>query len=199
MNKKYLKRFYFFAMMLAASVMTLTFSACGGDDDDDDNKGNGSSSGLTGWYIRQDIKGSWLDISSDDYDYTFNMQGEIIGIGKAWPYTGSEANMSTLGQVFGQDVYYIPDDETFIKYEGIYYKENASSAAGKTLLYKFNYGTLGTLGLYATHSYYYTYWREGNKLYTTEDGWTVYTVTPNGIIRDGSSFVFSKYDPNQIY
>ena len=192
-----MKKFYFLAMMFAASVMTLTFSACGGDDDDDNegNDGNSSSSGLTGWYIRQDMKGFWLDLVADDTTFKFNTEGEIIGVTFSW---GSSSEQNYSGGT-DQTVYYIPDDETFIKYEGGYYKENAPAAGNKELLYRFNYGNLGTLGLYATYTYYYTYWREGNKLYTTEDGWTVYTVTPSGIIPDGSSFVFSKYDPNQIY
>lgn len=192
-----MKKFYFLAMMFAASVMTLTFSACGGDDDDgnEGNDGNSSSSGLTGWYIRQD-RNSWLDLFADEGPYKFNLQGEIIQE-RTWPWGSvTEENMSHYNDYV---VYYIPDDETFIRYYGAYYRENAPAAASKQLLYRLNYGTLGTLGLYAEYTYYYTYWREGNKLYTTEDGWTVYTVTPTGIIPDGSSFVFSKYDPNQIY
>ena len=185
-------------VVLCSMMITATFVACGGDDNDDNTGGgggSGTSSGLTGWYIRQDLKGFWLDLVADDSTYEFNMQGEIIGVAHMW---GSEQR-ENMSEGPGQEAYYIPDDETFIKYEGSYYKQNASAAQGKTLLYMFDYKNLGTLGLYAKYTYYYTYWREGNKLYTSEDGWTVYTITPSGIIPDGSSFVYSKYDPDIVY
>ena len=183
-------------VILCGMMIATSFTACGGDDADDDGGNGGSSySGIKGYYIRQDSNG-WLDLFADEGPYKFNMQGEIIQE-RTWPWgTVSEENMSNFDDYV---VYYIPDDDTFIRYEGAYYRENAPAAASKQLLYRLNYGTLGTLGLYAEYTYYYTYWREGNKLYTTEDGWTVYTVTPSGIIPDGSSFVFSKYDSNQIY
>lgn len=194
-----MKRFYFLAMMLAAGIMTLTLTACG-DDDNKDNDGGGSyyedtstSSGITGWYIRHDMAGFWLYLYSDDYTYSFNMEGEIMGVSSSY---GTVQNFSN-GEV--QEVYYIPDDQTFVKYSTCLYRENAPAASGKTLLYRFNYPNLGTLGLYAVSTTYYTYWREGNKLYTTDDGWTVYTITPTGIVADGSSFVYSKYDPNKVY
>ncbi len=190
-----MKRFIYFAFL------ALTLCACGGGDDDKSgNSGNESNStstdaGIIGWYTRQDMAGFWLDLVSDDTTYSFNTEGEIIGVSSMW---GTEQNFSgSLAD--GNEVYYIPDDETFIRYYVGTYKENAPAANGKTLLYRFNYSYLGTLGLYATSTTYYTYWREGNKLYTTEDGWTVYTVTPTGIIPDGSSFVYSKYDPNKVY
>lgn len=180
-------------IMMAATV-SISFTSCGSDDDDGD-----TSSGLIGWYIRQDLKGDVLDSWTDSFDFTFNMQGEIIGTGKAWPWEGEEENMTEWSKSMPSTVYFIPDNETFIRYYAGYYRENAPAAENKTLLYRFNYGSLGTLGLYAEHAYYYTYWREGNKLYTTEDGWTVYTITPSGLIPDGSSFAFSKYDPDKIY
>lgn len=185
-------------VVLCGMMMAISFGACGGDDDDGPNNGGGNgntSSGIKGWYIRQDMKGFWLDLVADEYTFEFNMQGEIIGVSHMW---GEEQRQNFSGGS-GQEVYYIPDDETFIKYEGGYYRENAPAAEGKTLLYKFNYKNLGTLGLYATYTYYYTYWIEGNKLYTTQDGWTVYTITPSGIIPDGGSFLFSKYDPDKVY
>ena len=185
-------------VVIMALVVSFCLTACGGDDSDDNGGGNGSgntSSGIYGYYIRQG-RNYWLDLFADEGPYKFNLQGEIIQE-RTWPWGSvTEENMSHYNDYV---VYYIPDDETFIRYYGAYYRENAPAAASKQLLYRLNYGTLGTLGLYAEYTYYYTYWREGNKLYTTEDGWTVYTVTPSGIIPDGSSFVFSKYDSNQIY
>ncbi|MBR4898982.1 MAG: hypothetical protein IKZ48_09380 [Prevotella sp.] len=184
-----------FLVIAMAATASFSLTSCGSDDDDD----KGTSSGLTGWYIRQDLKGNVLDSWANSFDFTFNMQGEIIGKGKAWPWDGEEINMTEWSRDMVTTVYFIPDNETFIRYYAGYYRENAPAAGNKTLLYRFSYGSLGTLGLYAEHTYYYTYWREGNKLYTTEDGWTVYTITPSGLIPDGSSFAFSKFDPDEIY
>ena len=190
-------------LMLCSMMMVISFTACGGDDGGDVNGsssgGNSStSSGVTGWYIRQDLKGFSLDLYSDTYNYKINSQGEVIGVGYAWPFEGDESSMSS-GNGFNPEVYYIPNDDTFIKYETTLYAENASAANGKEMLYRFKYGNLGTLAYYATESSYYTYWQDGNKLYTTEDGWTVYTITSTGIVPDGSSFIFSKYNPSTIY
>ena len=190
-------------IVFCGMMIVTSFTACGGDSDDDENGGgNGNtSSGITGWYIRKDLANEINNpYSVSTTSYKFNMQGEIIAIVN-WPWetVPSEENVSGFTWHGNDAVYYIPDDETFIKYYGSHYRENAPAAAGKTLLYKFNYSNLGTVGLYAEDTYYYTYWRDGNKLYTTEDGWTVYTITSSGLIPDGSSFVYSKYDPNTTY
>lgn len=193
-----MKNLWSLLTIMMAALVSISLTACGGDDDDDhggsNNGGGGTSSGIYGYYTRQDWNG-FLDLYDDTHTYQFNSQGEIIAV-----YNGNvswmDYNISNLGD---KEVYYIPDDETFIKYTGAYYKEGASAAAGKELLYRLNYSGLGTLGLYAESKRYFTYWRDGNKLYTTEDGWTVYTVTSTGIIPDGGSFVYSKYDPNTVY
>lgn len=185
-----------FWYLLTITMTSFSLVACGGDDDDNGSGSSSSSSGLTGYYIRQDMKGFWLDLVSDDTTFKLNSEGEIIGV-TTWPWgETSEQNMSGGSSDI---VYYIPDNETFIKYCAGYYKENAPAAGNKTLLYRFNYGNLGTLALYAKYTYYYTYWREGNKLYTTEDGMTIYTITSSGLIPDGSSFLYSKYDPDTVY
>ena len=100
---------------------------------------------------------------------------------------------------YTKTVYYIPDNETIIKYEGHFYKENSQAAGTKEFLYRYYCVGLGYVGVYAESAKYYTYWREGNKLYTTDDGWTVFTVTSTGLIPDGGSTIFVKYNPTQDY
>jgi len=196
---KTMKRFYFLAMMLAAGIMTLTLTACG-DDDNKDNDGGAyntsTDSGLIGWYRRQN-SGNLEDWAKDGQTLAFDSEGRVVVLESVpWMDDVLEFNISELAT---EPVYYIPDDETFIKYTGQFYKENSLAAGNKELLFRYYCVGLGYVGVYAESTQYYTYWREGNKLYTTEDGWTVYTVTSSGIIPDGTSTLFSKYNPSQEY
>lgn len=197
---KTMKRFSFFAMMLAASVIMFTFTACGGDGDDKDGGGGASGtstdSGLIGWYKKQDA-GGLENLVSDGQTIGFDSQGNVV-IYEPAPW-GSDVLEWQVSAWYTETVYYIPDDETIIKYTGHYYKENSPAAGNKVLLFRYNCVGLGYVGVYAESTQYYTYWRDGNKLYTTESGWDIFTITSTGLIPDGGSTIYTKYNPNQSY
>lgn len=197
MNKKHL---WSILTVLAVMLLCVGFASCGGDDDDkkDGYGGNSTStdSGLIGWYKPQDsgnLEG-WL---KDGDTMDFDSQGNVV-VYTPVPWGSGVIDMD-LSSLTRETVYYIPDDQTIIKYYGYYYKENSSAAGNKELLYRYFCVGLGYVGVYAGATQYYTYWREDNKLYTTESGWSVFTITSTGLIPDGGSTIYVKYDPSQVY
>ena len=84
------------------------------------------------------------------------------------------------------------DDNTLLFYVGYLYEDG--SDAGEEL-YSFYAGSIfGQMTYYGTPSYY-TYAKVDNKLIVSNGD--IYTVTSNGLIKDGSSDLWSKYEPNK--
>ena len=177
------------AIMMVAMV-SMSLSSCSKDKDDD------SGSDLTGWYARTDLMTFWLELVDDDYGYfEFNSQGEVIYVSTMWG--GSRQNYSTGIYNYDDPVYNIVDDNTIIRYYGSIYEYDSYAALGKKLLCKFYYPPLGMLGLYEHSAQYFTYWTDNNTLFTTE--YETYLITSSGIIPNGSSFTWYKYDPEDTY
>lgn len=193
------------AFVVSCGIMlAMSFVACGDDDDSKGgNSGNGSATNV-GWYARSDIQSrvmSSLDSWNKPGDCycSANSQGVIqcyittFGTPTEPSFAFSDADAYFTWETF----YNIVDNNTIVKYTGAIYEYGASAAAGKKLLYKFNYGSLGTLALYAVSTQYYTYWIEDNKMYTTE--YEIYTITSSGLIPDGSSYMLAKYNPEDTH
>ena len=194
MKKKY--RFWSVLAIMMVAVLSVSLMSCGGDDDDEDS---GGSSGIVGWYANsKDINGGiieWIDMvdgwqkesaemfGNSYQGLSFNRQGELLIDGDV--YNGR------------YDVYNIVNSNTIVRYYGHVCQYGAPIASNETFLFKFEHNTLGTLALYGYQSFYYSYWIDEGKLYSTEP--EIFTITSRGIIPDGSSDVYIKYDPENTY
>lgn len=203
------------SMMLLMVMALPLVVACGDDDNKPDVNGGGDKSDdITGWYVQggvDDIDNTLDNIlnsykeNDPNHGYLWSHMekegGEIILyklIPNNWGITSEEVyNVST--SALNWDVLHVVDKNTIVRYRANIYAIYADKASGKQCVYLFSYPRLGTiLALYAYQSWYYTYWLEdGNKLYTTENKF--YTVTSMGLIPDGSSTMYFKFDPDEVY
>lgn len=198
-----MKKMKFWSMLMLVAMALPMMMACGGSDkDDDDDGGGGTSKGLVGWYApRSDLNGGvtdWLDMvygwekeSAEMYGnpvpaLDFNYRGEVTIGGEVFYDNASE-----------HVVYNIVNDNTIIKYDGRYFQYGASAASDMTFLFGFYHKTLGSMALYGERARYYSCWEEDGKLYSTEP--EIFTITSEGIIPDGSSTVYVKYNPDKTH
>ena len=201
-----MKKQKFLGILILAAMALPTILACGGSDSDgDDNHGNdggGVSNSAVGWYVEggKDDIAKILDLYTYDNCYwDINSNGELVNYKRIFTNTGVKTefqfNFSTSAENW--DVLNIVDKNTIVRYRANVYFSNARSMSDKTKLYTFGYNGLAyLLALYPYQSWYYTYWIDDGKLYTTEP--SIFTITSNGLIRDGSSKVYVKYDPDEV-
>lgn len=87
----------------------------------------------------------------------------------------------------------IVDESTLKIYSGALYPEGGYGTNGMEAFYKLYAGSIfGNMAYYAT-PVYYTYVKSDNKIVITNGD--IYTITSDGLIKDGSSMQLSKYDP----
>ena len=91
-------------------------------------------------------------------------------------------------------VYRVLDDQTFLVYNPFLYEDGAGSGEA---VYKLYAGSIfGNMTYYGSPTYY-TYVKSENKILVTNGD--IFTITNNGLIKDGSATTFSKYDPTKRY
>ena len=197
-----MKKIKIWSMMMLMILPLMT--SCGGSDDDDnhDNGGGGDSNSAVGWYLeggKSDIT-TVLDFYTHDNCYwDVNSNGELVNYKYIFADKGLKSefqfNFSTSNYTW--DVLNIVNNNTIVRYRANVYSSKAGPMPGKTQLYTFGYEGLGyLLSLYSYQSWYYTYWIDDGKLYTSEP--SIFTITSNGLIRDGSSKLYVKYNPEEI-
>lgn len=194
--------------IMMAAIVCLSLSSCGGDDDDN---GSGLESGLKGWYtnLSEVAKQSDFNVINEAIDneevlssYRYGGQthkhiasyDEFIDSDGA--YHDSDASFGRLRFTISTPInaIRIVDDSTILFYSAWLYIDGRG--LGDTV-YKFDAGRIfGNMAYYGTPTYY-TYAQVENKLVVSNGD--IYTVVDGGLIKDGSSGKWSKYDPNKRY
>ncbi len=191
-------------MLCAMAMCVLTTTSCR------DEKEEKESSGLKGWYTDLSYVARQSDF--DKINSAINSH-EVLS---SYHYGGSDHTyvasrdlfIDRDGRFYDSDAYFgrlrfsihacievirIVDDQTLISYIGYLYETGASRDEAIYSLYA---GPIfGNMTYYAPGSYY-TYVKADNKLIVTNGD--IYTITSEGLIKDGSSVRLSKYDPSKV-
>lgn len=195
---KSIKKINSIASTLLLVVMCFMFAACPEPDSDKD-------SGLKGWYL--DLSSVAKQSDFDEINEAIRNQ-EVLKSYKNYDYVASrdlfidnDGRYSDTDSYFGRlrfsiqsfiNVVRILDDQTLVFYIGYLYEDGASSDEA---LYSFYAGSIfGNMTYYGTSSYY-TYAKVDNKLIVSNGD--IYTITSSGLIKDGSSALWSKYNPKK--
>lgn len=202
------KCFWSLLPLMLVAMASFTLSSCGDDDDDD---GGGLGSGLKGWYT---------DLSQVAKQSDFNVINEAINNGEvlsSYRYGGQvHKHIASYDEFIDSDGLYhdwdasfgrlrftiqtpivairIVDDQTLISYNPMLYIDGASN---EDAVYRLYAGPIfGNMTYYGSGSYY-TYAKVDNKIIVSNGD--IYTVVDGGLIKDGSSGKWSKYDPTKRY
>ena len=181
-------------------VMGFMFATC--SDSDSDSSRN---DGLKGWYLDMNSVAKEADFDEinkairnkevlTSYKYNEYVASRDLFINSDGSYSDSDSHFGRLRFSIKSfiNVVRILDDNTLLFYVGYLYEDG--SDAGEEL-YSFYAGSIfGQMTYYGTPSYY-TYAKVDNKLIVSNGD--IYTVTSNGLIKDGSSDLWSKYEPNK--
>lgn len=184
-------------MMVTSICVVLT--SCSDDEND--------SSGLKGWYTNLNVAPNQSDfyklntaISNKEvlssYRHSSYVASRDLFIGSDGRYDDTDAYFGRLRFSIQNPInaIRIVDDTTLLFYVAWLYEEGAGSGDE---VYKFYAGSIfGSLAYYGTPTYY-TYSRVDNKIVTTNGD--IFTVVDGGLIKDGSSVRWSKYDPTKKY
>lgn len=188
------------ASTLVLIVMGFMFATC--SDSDSDSSRN---DGLKGWYLDMNSVAKEADFDEinkairnkevlTSYKYNEYVASRDLFINSDGSYSDSDSHFGRLRFSIKSfiNVVRILDDNTLLFYVGYLYEDG--SDAGEEL-YSFYAGSIfGQMTYYGTPSYY-TYAKVDNKLIVSNGD--IYTVTSNGLIKDGSSDLWSKYEPNK--
>ena len=180
--------------------MGFIFATC--SDSDSDSSGN---SGLKGWYLNLNSVAKQSDFDEinkairnkevlTSYKYNEYVASRDLFINSDGSYSDSDSHFGRLRFSIKSfiNVVRILDDNTLLFYVGYLYEDG--SDAGEEL-YSFYAGSIfGNMTYYGSPTYY-TYAKVGNKLIVSNGD--IYTVTSNGLIKDGSSALWSKYVPQK--
>ena len=188
------------ASTLVLIVMGFMFATC--SDSDSDSSRNG---GLKGLYLDMNSVAKEADFDEinkairnkevlTSYKYNEYVASRDLFINSDGSYSDSDSHFGRLRFSIKSfiNVVRILDDNTLLFYVGYLYEDG--SDAGEEL-YSFYAGSIfGQMTYYGTPTYY-TYAKVDNKLIVSNGD--IYTVTSNGLIKDGSSDLWSKYEPNK--
>lgn len=204
-RKKYL---WSLLTMTIVAMLSVGFVSCGDDDDDD---GGGSSSGLKGWYtnLNDVAKQSDFNIINEAIDNEEVLSSYRYGgqthkhIASYDEFIDSDGCFNDFDASFGRlrftistpiNAIRIVDDTTLLFYSAMLYVDGRGPGDA---VYKLYAGRIfGNMTYYGTPTYY-TYAKVENKLVVSNGD--IYTVVDGGLIKDGSSSKWSKYDPNKRY
>lgn len=181
-------KFNFIACLLSFLTITLLFSC-------DSDSSSGSVS--TGWYSRESFPTlSKFDAIKNDIDKGYLKKTSLFSTDGSW----INYNSSKYGTIPTTiSVFKIESSNTIIYYFTTLRKTSSSSFGTKiypiiTSSDKDYYETIGTLSYYGSPTYY-TYYKDGNKLYVTNGD--IFTITSTGLIKDGSSAKYTKFTPKK--
>lgn len=184
--------------------MLFGLASCGSDDDG----GKGNTNGLYGWYINKSsvAKASDFDkintaIANHELLTSYYYGGEYhnyyatrdLFIDDDGSYSDSHANFGKLRFSVPSQCHAIQivNDNTIKVYYAWLYVDGKGTGDA---VYRIYAGSVfGNMTYYGMPTYK-TYTRMDDKLFLL-DG-TIYTITANGLVMDGSSEVMEKYDPS---
>ena len=186
------------------AIVSIIFVSCGGDDD------NGvTGEGLKGWYtnLNEVAKQSDFNVINEaidnkevlsSYRYGGQIHTHIASydefIDNDGCYHDSEASFGRLRFTISKNILVIRivDDKTLLFYSAMLYVDGRGSGDA---VYKLYAGRVfGNMAYYGTPTYY-TYAKIENKLVVSNGD--IYTFVDGGLVKDGSSGRWSKYDPNK--
>ena len=198
---------------LLMAVMSFGMVACGGDSDDDDSGGGGGGgSSMSGkWYINS------TTIPDKANDISSTLKGCVqAGYTNSSSYFDSDGKLHFFSYVIGNTAYAGEEVETVGRlisihiinnnmleafFDGRTYKLYGSGAAGKQLLYSINVGSiLGTVGIYAESSRYYTYYSDGDSFWFGDENIGIFEFANyNGELYENGGGKWVEYDPMSTY
>ena len=189
-------------------LLCVSLTACPDDKDDDGNV----PSGLKGWYT--DLSYVAKESDFDELNEAINNHEKL----SSYYYGGEQHTYYATRDFFfpyGDGMYsdsnghygrlrfsihtlinaiQIVDDQTLLFYCAILYEDGAIN---EDAVYKFYAGPIFGNMAYYGEGYYYTYAKVDNKLIVSNGD--IYTIVSGGLVKDGSSGVWSKYDPSKRY
>lgn len=193
------------------AIVTLYFClfSCG-DDDSKGNSGNSSGGGLIGWYGSLNTAAK----SSDFYELNKAIEAKEVlyanHIASAdlfffsdglwndteWAHGRFRFFLSKTNKTGPFRAVHIINDNSLALYDACLCAKGSSSYGEAVYTFYAGY-YFKDLAYYDTPSYY-TYTKIDNKIYIPQAG-TIFTITGNGLVEDGSSSVLTKYDPSKTY
>lgn len=176
-----------------------------------DNGEGGMGSGLKGWYTNLSEVAKQSDFNKINeaiqneevlssyniggYKYTYVASQDLF-IDSNGMYDDSNAHFGYLRFSIQSCISAIRiiDDSTLLSYYAYLYEDGASS---DDAVYSFYAGSIfGNMTYYGTPTYY-TYAKVDNKIVVSNGD--IYTIVDGGLVKDGSSGRWSKYDPTKRY
>ena len=194
--------------LLGIMLLVLCIVGCTKPDDGNQNGNGSNSNGLIGWYADKNRVGKQSDFNEinkainnhellSSYptigNYYYASRELFLNNGM---YSDSDAHFGRLRFSVPNPitVYRILDNQTFLLYNPFLYEDGAGSGEA---VYKLYAGSIFGNMTYYDNPTYYTYYKSDNKLFVSNGD--IFTITGIGLIKDGSSAVFSKYDPTKRY
>lgn len=196
-----------FKQVLSAFMLLcicLVFTACPNKDDD-------PTASLQGWYV--DLNNVAKSSDFNDINTAINSR-EVLstygyGSSKTQYIASRDLFINSNGMYHDTEAYFgrlrykiktsivviqVVDKNTIKRYVAYMYQYNKGKG---DVVYKLNTGAvLGTMAYYGD-AQVYTYAVNENKMIVSNGD--IYTITSNGLIKDGSSSTLSKYDPNSTH
>lgn len=198
-----------FLKFIGISLVILIHGACSKD---------GVNRGLKGWYVdlsriatEADFKEINDAIDNNDLVYHGYISGDVYA--QDLEFFSDDGRWSTHDNKYGTlrflpenrqvTVWKIVDNKTIVRYIGDLMNPKYVNSNGTILAKTYTGKHFGELWYVDMNGgIYYTYTRDGNKLYVNdydEYGMTIFTIIDGGLREDGSSRLLSKYDPNKSY
>ena len=197
------KNFFYWMTILMVAIVSVNLMSCGDDDDDE------GSSGMKGWYTVLGDLPSQSDFNK--LNEAINKQEVLSSYtygGKKYTYVASrDLFINSDGSYQDDDAYFgrlrftiknpinairIVDDNTLISYVAFLYIDGASTG---DVVYQLDGGSNFGRMTYYGHGSYYTYVKVDDKIIVSNGD--IYSITSGGLIKDGSSSMWSKYNPKK--
>lgn len=189
-----------FMSIIIAATAVIGLSSC-------EKLSEGGQGGLTGWYtdLSQVAKQSDFNAINEAIDNEEVLSSYRTGkyIASYDLFIDSDGEFRDSNAYFGRLRFAIPivinsirivDSNTLLFYVGFLYVDGRGDGDS---IYKLNAGRIfGNMAYYGSPTYY-TYAKADNKIIVSNGD--IFTIVDGGLIKDGSSSRWSKYDPNKRY
>lgn len=198
-----MKTFRLISFGILAILIGCTFTACS----DEDEKDNGN--GLVGWYTFCTTNASDFDVINQaiyseevlkSYKHATYIATKELFLENGW-YSDSDAKFGRLRFTIENyiNAINIIDDNTLCLYGASLWPEGKCNEKNHDeLVYKLYAGPVfGNMAYYGSPISYYTYQKLENKIFVSNGD--IYTISSSGLIKDGGSDLWKKYDRNKQY